>query len=457
MRFLGLTITRQKSAVSPMTLSEWNRGDSTWTRILESFTGAWQRNIVYSRESVLTFGAVYSCVTLIMSDIGKLCVRVVERDADGIWEETENPAYSPVLRKPNHYQTRIQFFEHWIASKLITGNTYVLKGRDRRGVVDAMYVLDPSRVKVLVAPDGSVLYQLSTDNLSGAENVVVPSSEIIHDRMNPLFHPLCGVSPLTACGLAATQGLNVQKNSARFFGNDSRPSGTLTAPSTIPDEVAARLQREWQQNYSGENFGKVAVLGNGLEYKAMAVTAHDAQLIEQLKWTAENVCTAFHVPAYMIGVGSAPTYNNIEALSQQYYSQCLQVLIESIELLLDEGLGLIKPGERQTLGTEFDLDDLLRMDSASRVTAAKESANGGGMTFNEVRKKFHGLGKVPGGDAVLSQQQNFDIAALAKRDAKADPFATDSAAPAPAAAPSEDDAPLTEERAADWWQKALAA
>ncbi|MGU0055556.1 hypothetical protein ACVXG7_03780 [Enterobacter hormaechei] len=47
---------------------------------------------------------------------------------------------------------------------------------------------------------------------------------------------------------------------------------------------------------------------------------------------------------------------------QQYYSQCLQSLIESIELLLDEAFEL----EGDT-GTEFDVNALLRMDSERRI------------------------------------------------------------------------------------------
>jgi phage portal protein BeeE len=40
------------------------------------------------------------------------------------------------LRKPNRYQNRIQFWEGWILSKLMRGNTYVLKVRDdNRNVV----------------------------------------------------------------------------------------------------------------------------------------------------------------------------------------------------------------------------------------------------------------------------------------------------------------------------------
>ena len=82
----------------------------------------------------------------------------------------------------------------------------------------------------------------------------------------------------------------------------------------------------------------------------------------------------------MVGVGAAPTYNNIEALNQEYYSQCLQAHIESIELLLDEGLELPKP-----YGTEFDLDRLLRMDSKTKAEAARQAIQSGVLP-NEIRE-----------------------------------------------------------------------
>ena len=87
-------------------------------------------------------------------------------------------------------------------SLLLHGNAYVLKNRDERGVVNALYPLDPSRVKVLVAPDGGVYYELQSNDLAGIPNetppVVVPAREMIHDRWNCLFHALMGISPLYA-------------------------------------------------------------------------------------------------------------------------------------------------------------------------------------------------------------------------------------------------------------------
>jgi HK97 family phage portal protein len=451
MTIFGLTITRTK-AVSGTLQSVEGRG--WWPVVREGFAGAWQRGVATALEAnPLTYAPVYACVTLIASDIGKLRVKLVQQDGDGIWFETESAAFSPVLRKPNHYQTRIQFFQNWLTSKLIHGNTYVLKERDQRGVVVGLYILDPTRVKVMVAPDGSVFYGLPVDNLSGltSEIVAAPASEIIHDVMCPLYHPLCGVSPLTACALAALMALKIQHNSERFFANGSLPGGVLSAPNFIKDETAKRLKEYWDENFSGSNVGKVAVLGDGLKYEAMRENATDAQLIEQLKWTAEDVCTAFHVPPYKIGVGPPPNYNNIEALNQQYYSECLQVLIETIELLLDEGLGMAPEKiEGRRLGTEFDLDDLLRMDTAARVKAAADSITAGAISPDEARQKYFGLGKVTGGNTPYLQQQNYSLAALAERDANA-PFAKPE--PTPAVVPPPDD----EDKHLEAWRRKSAA
>lgn len=388
-------------------------GRGGWTPwIREPYTGAWQKNDEWTADTVLAYHAVYACITLIANDIGKLREKLVEQDSDGIWNEVKNPAFSPVLRRPNRYQNHIQFKQWWITSKLIRGNTYALKVRDNRQVVTGLYLLDPSRVQLLVSPDGSLFYQLAKDNLSGLQDdVAVPASEIIHDRMNCLFHPLVGVSPLFAAGQAALIGLNIEKNSSNFFGNGSNPGGVLTAPGAISDETALRLKAHWDANYGGGNSGKVAVLGDSLKFEPMRMTAVDSQLIEQLKWTAEVVCSVFHVPPYKIGVGTMPTFNNIEALQQDYYNNCLQSLIEEYEACKDDGLGL----DGETRGIELDLDGLIRMDTAAQVeTLAKEVA-GGIAKINEARKARN-RPAVEGGDSVWMQQQDTSLAALAERD-----------------------------------------
>jgi HK97 family phage portal protein len=418
-KLAGRLLYKAASYLAPVSGNYW------WPRILESYTGAWQANVTIDRRTVSENWAVFACVTLIANDISKMPARVMQfSQALKIWEPT---IQRPVLRKPNRFQTRIEFFKCWIFSLLFQGNTYVLKERDRDGFIVALYVLDPFRVTPLVAPDGGVYYQLRDDALSGLEeSVVVPASEIIHDRLYTLFHPLIGVSPIYASGVAAMQSAAIQDNSAKFFQNMSRPSGILTAPGAISDETAARLKETWQTNYGGENAGKVAVVGDGLKYEVMTITAADSQLIEQLKFTGEMICATFHVPPYKLGLGPMPTVNNTAALNQQYYDQCLQPIAENMELRLDDGLELTFPFE-----TWFDTSALLRMDPDTRLKSHTEAISGGWLSPNEARRE-EDRPPVEGGDTPYLQQQNFSLQALSKRDALDDPFGTAKAPALPA-------------------------
>jgi HK97 family phage portal protein len=414
------SLVRRTKALSAFLSPVSSRGGGWWPVVREPWTGAWQRNAESTTEDVLTNPFVYACFRLIATDIGKLNLHLVEEDANGIWQKTTRPSpFLPVIRRPNHYSTRNEFFEQWMYSKLIHGNTYVLKQRDQRGVVAALYVLDPSRVTVLVAPNGDVYYQLGQDDLSRQHGeITVPMTEIIHDKMTALYHPLVGLSPLTAAGRAASQGLRIQENATQFFGNGSNPGGILTIEQPISNETAVKLRDQWQANYGGQNYGQVAVLGAGMKFQAVTVQARDAQLNEQWNSTAQSICTAIGVPAFKIGVGQMPAYNNVEPLNQAYYSDCLQTHIEKIEALLDYGLELPKP-----YGTEFDLDDLIRMDGAAKVTAAAQAVRAG-MAVNEARYKYYDLGPVKGGETPFAQLQDWPIHILAERglaDLMADP------------------------------------
>lgn len=427
------------------TLSGVDGGRGWWSlfnNMVASHLGFQTDSPVINNDQVVRQPTVFACLTLIANDIGKLRPRLMEQ-VERIWSEITSPAFSPVLRKPNRWQTWQQFITQWVLSLLTEGNAYVLKERDKRRVVVALYVLDPTRCRPLVSESGDIFYQLQEDDLSGVfEHLpAVPASEIIHDRINCLFHPLVGLSPIFACGLVATKGLRIEENATRFFANQSQPGGVLTAPSEISDETAARLKAYFEERFTGENAGKVAVLGDGLEYTPMTTNAVDAQLIEQLKWSAAQIAAVFHVPGYLVGAESVPPNNNIEALRIDYYSRCLQTLIEGIENSLDEGLGLLGPmADGRVLGVELDLSGLLRMDTQTQVTVLKEASGGAFLKIDEARALF-GLPSVEGGDTIYKQHQDYPIEMLAKREPP------DAVKPAPAPAPAAEEMPAQDDEA----------
>jgi HK97 family phage portal protein len=408
----GLQISRRKSADASNLITAWpfSPGSSAggWFPIIrESFAGAWQRGIVASVEDVATHPTFFAAATQIAGDVAK-CRPMLIQEVAGVCKEVDNPAYSPVLSRPNHYQNRIQFYAYWILSKIFRGNAYALKERHRHGVVSALYLLDPTRVRPMVTPAGDVYYALGQDVLAGVteQSILVPARDIIHDSWNCLYHPLVGLSPIYASGHAAMQSLTIVSNATRMFRKGLKISGVLTAPGQISKDTAERLSTYYTENFTGEeNTGKIMVAGDGLVFTNPAVmSAVDAQMIELLKWDDEKVCATLHFPAFMAGVGPLPSYNNVEALGQIYYGQCLQVLFESLELCLTEGL------EMKDYEIEFDLDALDRMDSVQRMEVATKGASGGVLRPNEARRRFsRRLGPVSGGDQLFMQKQNWPI------------------------------------------------
>lgn len=364
-----------------------------------------------SQDNMHSFFAVFSCVSKIAHDISKLPL-LSKIKKNGIWTETAPAA--DYLKRPNPHQTLQQFFECWLSSKLLNGNAYIYKQRGVRGDIKALYILNADWVQPMIDETGAVWYQVGGDKLANIQYTALFAAEdIIHDRWNCFYHPLVGLPPIMACSIAAGNGLAIQESSRHFFTNRALPSGILTAPGHIDREKAQALAQAWSDAYSNGKIGKTAVLGDGMSYQQLSVNAVDSQLIEQLRLSAEIVCSAFHMPAFLIGFGSLPAGMKVSDLNELYYSGCLQSLIEAIEALLSNELGEAR--------AEFDLHSLIRMDAQSQMQVIADGVKASVLTINEARSK-QGLPAVAGGDTPYMQQQNYSLAALAKRDAQNNPF-----------------------------------
>jgi HK97 family phage portal protein len=445
-------------SLSPVAAPAGREGWSPLT-IREPFSGAWQRNIEERQSTVLCYPTLYACLNRIASDTGKLPFVLKIEDGNGIWSiDNANTAYWPVLRKPNAYQTAQQFREAWMLSKLIQGNTYVLKGRDDRRVVTRLWVLDPCRVQPMVSESGDVFYQINYgigENLLPAnylgDQLIVPASEIIHDRMNCFHHQLIGVPPLCAAHWPAVKNLKILKDSTTFFSNGANPGGILTAPAGMTDEDAKGVKEYWDTNFHGSNAGKVAVIGADMKFTPFAFKSADNQLVEQMQYSDQQITQPFGIPPFKIGIGAIPAGMKVDDINQLYYSDALQTHIEAMEALLDEGLGISRPR-----GVELDLEPLLRMDVGKQADVHTKLTGGGIETPNEGRKAFN-LAPLVGGDTTYMQQQDYPLDQVRLNKIEQAPAPEPVAEPPAAADAPEDTDEVRELRQQVFMMKALAA
>lgn len=377
----------------------------TWMNgsVREPFAGAWQaglRDAADAGPNLYAHSAVYACINIISSDISRMEIQVLRKRPDGSREEHTNHPATRLFHSPNPIQTPLQFIQQYITSKLMFGNTYVLLLRDARGVVNEMYVLDPRKVQPLVTEKGDVFYKLGRDYLTGTDqDQFLPSSDLLHDRTVTLWHPLVGVTPMFAAMVPAQVGSRIQLNAERFFANMSLPGGFLQAPGKIDEKVARRLQSEWEQNYSKKGMGKVAVLTNGLDFKALTMKAVDAEMAVLLKMSTEEVARAFRVPLTKLGDPSKMNYRNNEQAERDYFNNALHHYVEAAEQCFEKALALSSDVE-----IEFDASSLFRMDTEARYTAHQSALNAGWKSINEVRAE-EDLPPVKGGEEPRTQMQ----------------------------------------------------
>ena len=401
--------------------------------IRESYPGAWQQNAmpVPLAPPLLSFSAVYSCVNIISSDIAKLPINLWRTLETGGREKADNHPIYALLQNPNPYQTHVDFFAYFLVSLLLAGNAYAILTRDRRGVVSRMDVLNPYFVRPLVAETGDVFYQISRSNslslVADFEpqegHYVVPASEVIHHRIMCVDHPLIGVTPLYAAAMSGSMGVRALSSAAEFFANMGRPSGLLTAPGKVSKELADRLRTEWQQNYGPGQSGKTAMLGDGLKWEPITLSAVDSQLIDLLKFGVSDVGRVYRVPAFMLGELDKVTYRNSETLMRTYYSGCLQYHLEALEARLSSAFALAPDVE-----LEFDIDAILRAELDVRFAAYEKGIQSGFLTINEARD-LEGLKNVKGGDEPMMQVQYAPLSTLDGTQLK--PTAPPPAAPPP--------------------------
>jgi HK97 family phage portal protein len=311
----------------------------------------------------------------------------------------------------------------FLQSYLFQGNTYCYCARNQRDEIASMHVLNPHRVTPLLADDGAVYYRCGEDRLAGlAAGAVVPARNMIHHRL-PLLpgHPLNGVTPIFAAAASSAVGLQILRQSQQFFANQARPSGMLVSEQRIADPQAERIRTDFETCYRAEGTGKVALLSGGLRWEPLTITAQDAQLIEQLRWSVEDVARVFRVPPFMLGDMTKVTYRNNEQLVRTYLTNCLGYHIKALEERFTQAFEF-----GTDFAFEFDLSALLRTEIDIRYAAYQTSLNSGWQSINEVRAQ-EGLEPIKGGETPRVQVQYVPI------------DQPPSAQPPPAAPPAEPD------------------
>jgi HK97 family phage portal protein len=347
--------------------------------------------------------AVEACVSAISQTVAMLPIEHWRKDADGGHTLITDSIASRVLRKPNAYQSRADFFLNLVRAELLSGNGYALALEDSNFQIESLHLASSPSTFPMIATDGTVFYSVALSDIGQGifkqPQLMVPADKVLHVRAAAPRHPLIGESPILAAQLAVQSGEAISAHLAAFFSNMSRPSGYLSVPGTLRSEQGEKLREEWTKAFSAGGAGRVAVLQNGLSWQPLTMSAVDAEIIKAYSLTVHDVARVFRVPLSIIGESGGQTYSNTETLINFWLASGLSFVLEHIELALD-ALFQLPPNEFLA----FDIDAILRADFASRVDALTKGIQGGLFSPNEGRAR-EGLKRAAAGDEPRLQAQ----------------------------------------------------
>lgn len=359
---------------------------------------------VVSESSVLALSAVWACTNLIAGSIGSLPLMVYEQ-INGQRAIAKGHALYRVLHdSPNYDQTAVDFWEFSASSLELWGNSYAEITR-QGGEVVGLSPINPEVVTVKRLKSGEIEYRWNQDGV----NHVGSDADILHIRGFG-GSPLGGMSTLhfgrNAFGLSKA----VERAASGTFANGLRPSGALTFESWLSKENREIAETRLTEKYVGAiNAGRPLILEGGTKWESLAINPEDAQMLESRKFSVEEICRFFGVPPHMVGhtENSTSWGTGLEQQTLGFQKFTLRRRLKRIEQALEKQL-LTASDRARGVTIEFNLEGLLRGDSAARSAFYESALRNGWMTINETRA-LENLPPVTGGDTPRMQMQNVPI------------------------------------------------
>ena len=353
-----------------------------------------------SPDAAMQVSTVYACVSLLARVISSLPLMVYETMPDGRRKLARDSRLWMVLHsRPNDVMTPRDFWSTMIMHWAMRGNAYAQIIRDSSGDLISLWPLSPDQTEVFVDKNGQVAYKYQKDG----QTYILGVNDVFH--IKDIGNGLIGLSKLSFMSSSVKEATDTQKFATANAENYGKPSGILTVDHILKKDKNGVNERDRirQSLYDFRTGGssKIVVLEADMKFNPVTLTPEESQLIENRRFSVEEICRWFGVPPVLIGASGATTWGSgISEITSGFVKFTIGPMLVSIEQALRSRVFTLD--ERMTMQAEFSLDALMRGDITSRYQAYATAVQNGFKTRNEVRQ-LENDEPVEGGDVLTAQ------------------------------------------------------
>ena len=346
-------------------------------------------------DSAMQLSSFWAGIRLISESIGSMPFNLYKITESGREIAEDHPLHRVLTRKPNQYQTDVEFWESMALNLAISGNAYAIIQRAGREIVGLLPV-SSTQVETSLLADGAVIHTFR----SGTDVKVYSSETMWHVKL--FGNGIVGLSPLSYASKSIGIAIAADNRVSKVYSNGAKPSGILTIDKTLTAEQRTQIKTNFKELEDG-NEDRLFVLEAGMQYAQVSMTPQDIQLLDSRRFQIEDIGRFLGVPSVLLNqtFGQSSLGSNVYEILSAFYKLNLRPYLEKFEASVPRWL--MTADEARQYECEFDFDAaLLRADLKTRMEGNREAINSGQLTPNEARID-EGRPALPGGDQLLIQ------------------------------------------------------
>jgi HK97 family phage portal protein len=356
-------------------------------------------------DGAMQLSTYWSCVRLHGETVGTLPLGVYEKAKDGSKQPVSHWLADLLQDSPNSEQTAPEFLEGQIVNMCIHGNAYALKDkRDDKSIVSLTPLsAAPGDMDRKRDAQGTLRYSFTH---RGRRYIGLTEDDIFHVRGFGDDGNGGGLSVVQYARQSLAIAEGVEASSGATFRNGMKSSIFFTAPPGVKmtDPQRKDFREAFIDPYVGGEATNAGLLEQGFDVKAVSLPPKDAELLLTRRFSVEDICRWLRTPPVLIGHsadGQTMWGSGVEQIMLGWLTLGLRPYLTRYEKSIKKRL--LRPADRaRGIFAEFNVEGLLRADSAGRAALMSSLVQNGLMTRNEGRA-LDNRRPMDGGDVLTVQ------------------------------------------------------
>jgi HK97 family phage portal protein len=350
-----------------------------------------------SLHAAMRLATFWACVRLTAQAVSCLPIAMYEKQTHDSREKVDDDVSEVISESPNIDQTPLEFWEGIVSWLMTEGNAYAEKAYTGQRL-SALTPIASNHCQPVRLPDNELIYRVN----DRGKTEDLPREKIFHVKGFGFGGDL-GLSVVRFGVQTFGSAIAMEEAAGKLFGSGLQASGVLSSDKTLQKPQREDLQKIMETFVGSTNAGKLMILEAGLKYERLALSPVDAQMLENMRFSVEEICRWFGMPPIIIGhaaQGQTMWGSGVEQIFLAWKTLGIDPLCTRIEERIKKQL--IRPTGNRRRYAEFNREALLQMDHAAKAAFLSTMTQNGLMTRNEGRAKLN-LPWMQGGDQLTAQ------------------------------------------------------